>query len=126
MMDLLPHLAENEIRALEAFLARLREHYPDQVQHVILFGSKVRGDFDEESDIDLLIVVQSDDWRFHDKVSGLAFDPMLEHDVLLSTHVMGQKHYEEIRRIRTSFFRNLQREGIELWTKESGKRSASY
>jgi len=125
VVDLPQYLTENEIQALETLLARLRERYSDEVQHVILFGSKVRGDFEEESDIDLLIVVQSDDWRFHDKVSGLVFDPMLEHDALLSTHVMRQKHYKEIGRIRTSFFRNLQREGIELWTKESREKSVS-
>jgi len=124
MVNLPPYLAENEIRALETFLARLREHYPDQVQHVILFGSKVRGDFDEESDIDLLIVVQSDDWRFHQEVSHLAFEPMLEHNVVFSTHTVGQKHYEMIQRIRTSFYRNLEREGIDLWMKEPERRSA--
>ncbi|MEA3459354.1 MAG: nucleotidyltransferase domain-containing protein [Chloroflexota bacterium] len=60
----LRYLSESERAALEAFIARLRECYADEVVHVILFGSKVRGDFDEGSDLDLL-VVKSEDWRFH-------------------------------------------------------------
>ncbi|MFQ5874904.1 MAG: hypothetical protein ACE5JL_14060 [Dehalococcoidia bacterium] len=46
----LRYLSKSERAALEEFIARLREHYADEVVHVILFGFKVRGNFDEESD----------------------------------------------------------------------------
>lgn len=52
----LRHLTPHEREVLAEFLSRLRERCGDRIAHVWLFGSKVRGDFDEESDVDLLIV----------------------------------------------------------------------
>jgi len=54
----LRHLTPHERDVLAEFLSRLREKFDDQIAHVWLFGSKVRGDFDEESDVDLLIVAR--------------------------------------------------------------------
>ena len=116
------NLTDNERAALDEFLARLQETLPDQVQHVILFGSKARGDSTTESDVDLFIVLTSDDWRMRSQVSHLALAPMLEHNTLLSTHTVGYSHYNKIRRIRTTFYRNLEAEGIELWTQTPVKR----
>jgi len=47
-------LEPNERAAIEAAAAVLREKLP--VTQVILFGSKARGDDEEESDIDLLLL----------------------------------------------------------------------
>jgi predicted nucleotidyltransferase len=56
----LQHLTPHKREVLCKFLSRLRERYGDRIAHVWLFGSKVRGDFDEESDVDLLIVARFD------------------------------------------------------------------
>lgn len=122
----LRYLSESERAALEEFIARLRERYADEVMHVILFGSKVRGDFDEESDLDVLVVVKSDDWRFHQQVGDLALEPMIEHDVVISALTVGREFYEKIGRNRTPFYENLLEEGIELWpssAQEAGQSS---
>ena len=36
---------------------KLKEEFKDKIEEVIVFGSYVRGDFREDSDIDILIVV---------------------------------------------------------------------
>ena len=54
----LSKLRSNERAGLAAFVERLRQHYGDDLQRVVLFGSKARGDFDDESDLDLLVVVR--------------------------------------------------------------------
>ena len=43
---------------LEELRGAIREHYQDAVQRVVLFGSKARGDWHEESDIDVLVIVR--------------------------------------------------------------------
>lgn len=113
----LRHLDAAEQDALDAFLTELQQQYPDQVQHVILFGSKSRGDFREESDVDLLIVLKNDDWRLRDRVVDLAFDPLLEYNVVLSPKVVGQDYYDFIARRRTPFYQNVHKDGVDLWTK---------
>jgi hypothetical protein len=44
----LQHLTPHEREVLAEFLSRLGEQCGDRIAHVWLFGSKVRGDFDEE------------------------------------------------------------------------------
>jgi predicted nucleotidyltransferase len=57
----LHHLTTHERSVLTKFLSRLRERCGDRIAHVWLFGSKARGDFDEESDVDLLIAARNGD-----------------------------------------------------------------
>jgi predicted nucleotidyltransferase len=111
------HLDATEKVALEDFLTRLQRQYGDQVQHVILFGSKSRGDFQQESDVDLLIVLKSDDWRLRDQIVDLTLEPLLEHKVLLSPKVVDQGYFKFIARRRTPFYRNVHQDGVELWTR---------
>ncbi|WP_266369108.1 nucleotidyltransferase domain-containing protein [Tellurirhabdus rosea] len=39
-------------------IAIMKRHYGDRLAKIVLFGSYARGDFDEESDIDYLIVLK--------------------------------------------------------------------
>ncbi|WP_456367169.1 nucleotidyltransferase domain-containing protein, partial [Thermococcus sp.] len=51
---------EKKAQALDEFLRVLRKRFGDSIEEVILFGSYARGDYDEESDIDLLIIGKVD------------------------------------------------------------------
>ena len=42
---------------LEKLRATIQEEYDDAVQRMVLFGSKARGDWHEESDVDVLVIV---------------------------------------------------------------------
>jgi predicted nucleotidyltransferase len=54
----LPHLTEEDVRALARITERLMAAYePDCIY---LFGSKARGDYGPDSDFDLLVVVPDD------------------------------------------------------------------
>jgi len=89
----LRHLTGQEKAALSEFVARLRERYADEVALVMLFGSKVRGDFDEESDLDVLVVVESDGWRFHREISFIGSRVSLDYDVNISPKAVTQTQY---------------------------------
>ena len=121
----LRHLNSREKAALSEFVARLRERYADEIVLVTLFGSKVRGDFDEESDVDVLVVVQNGDWSFRDEVALAAFDPMLEHDIVITPLVIDLEHYQWLRRYQAPLYRNIRSEGVDLWTRTPASSSAS-
>jgi uncharacterized protein len=71
----------------------LRTAFP--VERVILFGSKVRGDFDQSSDIDLLVVTScSLDWRQEKAVVEMLFDIGMEHDVIFSPLFASVQEWE--------------------------------
>lgn len=123
--DELQQLTPNERAALADYLARLREKFADRVRHVILYGSRARGEGDEESDLDVLVVVEDGDWRFHDAVADEAVEPWLKHEVVLSPLVWSREEFDQHAEWGLLFFRNLHHDGIELWTVPLKPRSAA-
>ena len=121
----LGYLTSREKAALSEFVARLREKYADQVVLIVLFGSKARGDFDEESDLDVLVVVKDGDWRLRDEVALTAFEPMLEYDVVITPLVIDLEHYQWLRQYRAPLYRNIRAEGLDLWMRTPALSSAS-
>jgi predicted nucleotidyltransferase len=110
----LAHLTPPERAALSDFLARLREQYADEVVSVRLFGSRARGGGGPESDLDVLVVVRSEDWRVQWDIVRLASRTSLAHDVDLSSKVLSQRQYRWLGQRRSLFHQNVQTEGIQL------------
>jgi len=111
----LTQLRAAERAALSDYLARLRARFGERVLGVVLFGSRARGEGDAESDLDVLIVVDDGDWRFHDEIVDESVEPWLTHGALISPVTMDRKEYEQLREWRTLFYRNLERDGVHLW-----------
>ena len=107
-------LDPNEMQAVNSFVERLLERYPERIRQTILFGSKARGDSSTWSDIDILIVVDDDDWRFQHAISDVASSVSLEHDVLIGPRVIGQERWERMRRHSFGLYRSVAAEGIPL------------
>jgi predicted nucleotidyltransferase len=61
----LVHLAPAEQRAFADFAQRLRNEFDGGVCSTLLFGSKACDESAPDSDLDMLVVVDSDDWRVH-------------------------------------------------------------
>jgi predicted nucleotidyltransferase len=110
MSSPLDHLLTREERqAVDDFVEALRRQYPDRVQDVILFGSKARGDSHPDSDIDILILVDDDDWRFSHAISRLAARISLNRDVLLGPRLIRQARWR-----RSLLYPTVSSEGIPL------------
>ncbi|WP_088853799.1 HEPN domain-containing protein [Thermococcus pacificus] len=103
---------EEKAQALSEFLRTLRERFGDSIEEVILFGSYVRGDYDEESDIDVLIVGEVD----FDELMEIVTDILLKHGELVSPIVIKP---EEFKRRKDSFIRTVLEEGKPLYSSTS-------
>jgi len=110
----LDRLNPREREAILEFVHLLEDRFGDRISSVALFGSKARGESTPDSDLDLLVVVDSDDWRVHKQVRYLAADVCLKYEVELSPRVWSLSHQQEMDAINTLLHQNIQREGIHL------------
>ncbi|HXG19980.1 MAG TPA: nucleotidyltransferase domain-containing protein [Methylomirabilota bacterium] len=71
------------------FVRRLAEQVDPQLFTVTLFGSRARGDADEESDLDLFVALSTDDAeaRVNTIARNIACDLTLESGILVSVFV---------------------------------------
>ncbi|MBN1660685.1 MAG: nucleotidyltransferase domain-containing protein [Anaerolineae bacterium] len=110
----LDHLTVREREALAEFARRLKEQFDGGVPSVLLFGSCARGESRQDSDLDVLVVTRSEDWRVHKQVRYLAADICLEYGVDLSPRVWSVSHYREAQRLNTALYRNIRRDAVPL------------
>jgi predicted nucleotidyltransferase len=105
-------LTVQEKAALKEFKAKLQEILAGQFIELKLFGSKARGDDRADSDIDVLVIVTTDDWRICDVVYGVATDMLLQTDVLISPKVISQNLLAQLQKEDTFFSRNISTDAI--------------
>jgi len=92
--------------ALNEFVKTLKERYKGRIKKIILFGSYARGDYDEDSDIDILIIGDVP----QREISFLSAEILLKYGEVISAIVETPKEFE---RLKDSFFhKNVLKEGI--------------
>ncbi len=82
---------------------------------VILYGSYARGEEKEESDIDLLILLDKDrvTWVDEKKVSYPLYDIEFDIGKIISPLILSKKDWKN-RHVITPFYENITNEGIVL------------
>ena len=121
----LDHLHTTEQQAVLEFVRVLEERFNGLIRSVLLFGSKARAESTPESDLDLLVVVESDDWRVHKQIRYLAADICLKYDLNLSPRVWSTSHKQEVEKLQSLLYQNIQRDGINLMRLSPAASSAS-
>ncbi len=108
----LKHLTRDERRALDEFVEALKREGNGQILLAALFGSKARGDGDEESDVDILIVADpaTDDLRKQIR----KITPEFPHREWVNDFVVDRAKWQDYARRKAAFWQNLQRDGVML------------
>jgi len=115
----LPHLTSSEQTGLTTFVDCLSQHYGANLLHVVLFGSKARGDSHDQSDLDVLVVVRIVDneyWQHWHEIVDIAWEVGLAYDLVVSPVVKSEHAYMEMCKHQTLLARQVEREGVALWT----------
>ena len=99
--------------ALQACRRRLEEGFPGRLERVVVFGSVARGEATEDSDVDVLVVVDhlgfSERSRIIDIVCGIGF----ERELLIRPVVLQRDEWETLGRRERLFAREVERDGID-------------
>ncbi|GAA5818650.1 MAG: nucleotidyltransferase domain-containing protein [Methanobrevibacter sp. CfCl-M3] len=86
----------------------------DEIEKIVLFGSVARGDDNENSDIDMLIITKnkSDMAKIDDDIYTKVFDILIKTEERISIKMRSKKYYKKY--IKSSFLSNIKKEGIIL------------
>jgi len=108
-----PHLPSDLALAKE-FVRRLAQEVDPQLFRVTLFGSRARGDADEESDLDLFVALKEDDPQREVKevASRIACDLTLESGILVSIFIADKEFLKQHEGF--SFLRAAEEDGVLL------------
>jgi predicted nucleotidyltransferase len=91
----------------------LTSKYGKKIRRVILYGSHARGEATEDSDIDLLVLVDSslDPFEVRSSLSDLLLDIVIEHGELISVIVLHEDFFEKY---NYPFMLNVKKESIRV------------
>jgi predicted nucleotidyltransferase len=93
-------------KAFDEFFQRVQDELGDKVDQIVLFGSVARNEETENSDIDVLVVVE--DKSLKDRIFDISYSIMLETDIYISPKVVDIEEFEQIQ--DTSFMKEIEEE----------------
>lgn len=103
---------------LDAIIDRIvvfsKEVFGNKFENVILYGSYARGDYDDESDIDIMIMVdmsREELSKYRMMFSEFFSDMNLENGVFLTSKLQSKPYFIEWQHAMP-FYQNVMKEGI--------------
>ena len=111
-MGTLIYLQPHELQALGNLKSSLVHNF-DLVDFRV-FGSKVKGTADADSDIDVMIELEELTPARSDSVFDLVFDVNMKHGVFISAVLFGRDELEEGPMAVSPLFRAIERDGVPL------------
>jgi len=98
------------------FKGRLPSEVLAHVKKVIAFGSRARGHGEQDSDLDLLILVDRKTPELEGKIDDIAYQVMWDHDFrpIISIKLITEVGYRDYLAEGFTFYKNIEREGVPL------------
>ena len=101
---------------LKKFEQKAKDIFGEKLESIVLFGSYARGDFDEESDIDILILADMSSeelasYRGH--IDTLCGDLLWEYGIVVSAIEKDLETYNKYSNV-LPFYKNIEQEGVKI------------
>lgn len=102
---------------LMKYVNEVQKIYGGHLKQIILYGSFARGDYKENSDIDIMILVDLSDEEiknYSEELSEVTFDMNLDNDIMIMPIVKNEIHFEYWLEVNP-FYINIKNEGVSLY-----------
>lgn len=102
---------------LKQYVNKIKGIYGSHLKAVLLYGSYARGDYREDSDIDIMILLNITDLEienYGNKLSDMTYDFNMDHDVDIKPIAKYDEHFRYWLKAYP-FYANVEREGIKLY-----------
>ncbi|NLW75712.1 MAG: nucleotidyltransferase domain-containing protein [Methanomicrobiales archaeon] len=96
--------------AIHLFIHTIKFEFPDKLAQIILYRSYTRGDFHQESDVDILVLTTDDSWNMKKRIIAIGFDIYPDIGVMVSAKVMTEEQFMVMKDFM--FFRQVSKDGI--------------
>ena len=106
-----PRMPKIEKRAINDFKNQLSDKLKKNIISIQLFGSKARGDFTKDSDIDILVVLKQPSESQINYIYELTTSLIGKYGIYLSVKIFSENEFNYYKSIPTRFIANVLREG---------------
>lgn len=98
------------------FKKRLPPVLKSHLKQLIVFGSRVRGEATEESDLDVIALVDEKTSEIEKKLEDIVYQVMWDHDFkpIISLKVFSESHFYNASKKGGSFYRHVEKEGVSI------------
>lgn len=107
-------LTTAERAALGDLKAWLTQRFGQRLDGLAMFGSRARGEGDEDSDLDVLVTVRSLTSSEAREIGYFAGDLLTKHDVIVSPFALSSERYQELRDRERRIVAEIDRDGVPL------------
>lgn len=104
-------------RLMEQYICEIQKIYSSHLRKVILYGSYARGDYGENSDIDIMILLDLSDLdlkAYSQKLSYMTYDFNLDNELDIKPIAKSEAHFRKWIK-NYPFYANINKEGVVLY-----------
>jgi uncharacterized protein len=107
-------MSKKERDAVERFGRLVKSRLGEFVIRMTVFGSKVHGDYNETSDIDILVIVKDRSLHVMDQIAEITSDLNIEYDLSIAPVVFSEEEYDMNATMASPFSVTVREEGLLL------------